>query len=177
MALTKEKKQEIIKDLEKKIEQQKAMIFVDFTGLKVKDILSLRKKIKENNNELKVAKKTLLALSFRKRGLEKIIDVKKLKGEIALIFGYQNEIAPAKISWQFSQENPNLKILGALIENKFWNSEEVITLAQLPTREELLAKLLGSLTSPISGLVNVLQAPLKACIFIIRSFGENKIGK
>ncbi|MBZ1345413.1 MAG: 50S ribosomal protein L10 [Candidatus Nealsonbacteria bacterium] len=174
MALTKTQKQKIIADLKDKIARQKAMIFVNFSGLKVKDILSLRKKIKETGNELKVAKKTLLDLSFKNKGLEKIIDVKKLKGEIALIFGYQNEIIPAKISWQFSQENPNLKILGGLIENKFWNSEEVFALAQLPTREELLTKLLGSISAPLSNFVNVLFGNLRNFVYILSQIKVTK---
>jgi len=165
MALTREQKQKIIEDLKEKIAKQKAMILVDFTGLKVKDLSNLRKKLKAADNELKIAKKTLLELSLKRASLE--IEMKKLKGEIALVFGYKEEVSPAKIVYQFSQENPNLKILGGFLENKFREAEEIIALAKLPTREELLTKLVDSISAPISNLMNVLQGNLRDLIYIL----------
>jgi len=165
MALTREQKQKIIEDLKEKIAKQKAMILVDFTGLKVKDLSNLRKKLKAADNELKIAKKTLLELSLKRASLE--IEMKKLKGEIALVFGYKEEVSPAKIVYQFSQENPNLKILGGFLENKYREAEEIIALAKLPTREELLTKLVDSISAPISNLMNVLQGNLRDLIYIL----------
>ena len=163
MALTKEQKQKIVEDLKEKIARQKAMIFVDFTGLKVKDLSNLRKKLKAANSELKVTKKTLLDLVFKKARLA--IEAKKIKGEIALIFGYNDGLSLAKMIYQFSETNPNLKILGGFFEKKFQEAEEIITLAQLPTREELLAKLVGTIFAPVSNLVNVLQGNIKGLIY------------
>ena len=165
MALTKEQKQRILEQLKEKIVRQKAMIFVDFTGLKVKDLSSLRKKLKVVNSEFKVAKKTLLGLVFKKTGLE--IETKKMKGEVALILGYNDGLSLAKMIYQFSEANPNLKILGGFFEKKFQEAEEVITLAQLPAREELLAKLVGTIFAPVSNLVNVLQGNIKGLIYAL----------
>lgn len=171
MALTKEQKRKIIEALKEKIAKQKAMVFVDFTGLKVKDLSNLRKKLKgltkggASNNEIKVAKKTLLNLALKKTLFE--VELKKLQGEIAVVFGYKDELLPAKIVYQFSQENPNLKILGGFFENKFREAEEIIKLAQLPTKGELLERLLGSISAPISNLINVLQGNLRNLIYII----------
>lgn len=165
MALTKAKKQKIIEELKEKIAKQKIMIFVDFTALKAKDLFHLRKKLKETGNEIKVAKKTLMGVAFKEAKLE--IDPKKLPGQIALVLGYQEEISPAKIVWQFSQENPNLKILGGFFEKRFWETEEIIALAKLPSREELLAKLVGSFSAPILNFVNVLKANIKGLIYIL----------
>ena len=165
MALTKAQKQKIIEDLKEKIAKQRAMIFVDFTGLKVKDLSNLRKKLKAADNELKIAKKTLLLLALKEKKLE--MAAEELKGEIAIVFGYKDELSPAKIVYQFSQENPNLKILGGFLENKFREAEEIIALAQLPSREELLAKLVGSISAPISNFVNVLQGNIKGLIYAL----------
>jgi len=165
MALTREQKRKIIEDLKEKIAKQKAMIFVDFAGLKVKDLSSLRKRIKAAGNELKIAKKTLLGLIFKKAGIE--IETKKLKGEIAVVFGYSDEISPAKIIWQFSQGNPNLKILGGFFEKKFREAQDIVSLAQLPSKEELLAKLVGSISAPISNFINVLQGNIKGLIAVL----------
>jgi len=175
MPLTKAQKQKILDELKEKIAKQKVMIFADFTGLKVKDLSNLRKKIKAADGEIKVAKKTLLGLAAKSAGLE--FEAKKIKGEIALVFGYKDEISLAKIIYQFASANPNLKILGGFLENQFREAQDFITLAQLPTKEELLARLARGVSAPISNFINVLQAPLEACIFIIRSLGENKIGK
>jgi len=165
MAQTKEQKQKILNDLEEKIAKQKAMVFVDFTGLKVKDIMDLRKKLKATDNELKVAKKTLMKIAFEKAKLE--AEIKKFPGEIALVFSYKDLIAPAKIVWQFSQENPSLKILGGFLENKFKEAEEIIMLAQLPTKEELLAKLVGGISAPIYNFVKALQYNLKGLVYLL----------
>ncbi len=165
MALTKKQKQKILIDLEEKIAKQKAMIFVDFSGLKVKDLYNLRKKLKEVGNELKVTKKTLIEIAFKKTKIE--FDRKNLSGQAALVFGYKDEILPAKIVYQFSFDHSNLKILGGFIENKFRSTEEIIALAQLPSKEELLAKLVGSIKAPISNLVNVLQGNIKGLIFVL----------
>ena len=139
MALTKVQKQKVVEDLKEKIEKQKSMAFFDFTGLKVKDLSALRKRMKRENSVIKVAKKTLLGLALKKAGLE--ISIEDLKGEIAVAFGFKDEISPAKICYQFSQENPNLKILGGFFGEKLRDAEEIIALAQIPSQEELLSKI------------------------------------
>lgn len=165
MALTKEKKEKIIEEIKEKFIKQKIMIFADFTGLKVKDLSDLRKKLKREGNEIKVAKKTLFGLVLKNAGLE--VDFKKMKGEIAAIFGYKNEISPAKMAYQFGLANANLKILGGILERNFVGAEKINELAQLPTEEELLARLVGSIAAPISNFVNVLQGNIKGLINVL----------
>ncbi len=170
MPLTKEQKQKITEDLKEKIKEQKTMIFVDFTGLKVKDLSNLRKKLKTIDGGLKVAKKTLLGLALKGYHPSAVQEVKRLKGEVAIIFGFKDELSLAKIIYQFSQENPNLKILGGFIESKkreFLNAEDIIEIAQLPAREELLARLVGSISAPVSNFVNVLRGNLKGLIYAL----------
>ena len=131
----------------------------------MKDLSNLRKKLRLADNELKVAKKTLLGTTFKEAKLK--VEVKELPGEIAVVFGFKDALSLAKIIYQFSQENPNLKILGGFFEKKFQEAEEIITLAQLPTREELLAGLVGTIFAPVSNLVKVLQGNIKGLIYIL----------
>jgi large subunit ribosomal protein L10 len=181
MPQTKQQKQEVLEALDKKIEKQKTIILFDFTGLNVKDFSNLRKKIKAAGDELKVVKKTLMSLAFRKAKMT--LETKKISGEIALVFGYHDELAPAKTVYEFSKDNQNIKILGGFLENKnladgknlesrsarfkFLEAEEIITLAQLPSREELLGKFVGSLGRPMSGFLNVLQGNIKGLLQVL----------
>ena len=166
MALTKEQKQNILEDLEEKINRQKALIFVDFTGVKVKNLSELRKELKSNDSEIKVAKKTLMNIALKKQGIE--IEPDKLKGEIGLTFGYEDGLFLAKTIYQFSLKNENLKILGGYFEKKFLDVEQIIELAKLPSKEELLARFVGSISSPISNFVNVLQGNIKGLIYTLK---------
>ncbi|XOA42968.1 MAG: 50S ribosomal protein L10 [Candidatus Nealsonbacteria bacterium] len=165
MAKTKEQKKKVFEELKENIARQKTVIFIDFTGLKVKDMFDLRKNLKKADSQLKVAKKTLIQLAFKESGLK--TDVKKIKGEIALVFGYKDEISPAKAIYQFSKENPNLKILGGFFENKFREAEDFITLAQIPSKEELLARLAGSLSAPVTNFVRALEYNLKGLVYVL----------
>ena len=165
MPLTKIQKQKIIEDLKKKVEKQKIIIFVDFTGLKVKELSLLRKKLKTAEGELKVVKKTLMKIALGEAKLN--FDLKKLLGEIALVFGYRDIVLPAKTVWQFSEDYPNLKILSGILENNLIEAEKIIELAKLPAREELLAKLIWCLNSSLSNFVNVLQGNIKGLINVL----------
>ena len=141
------------------------MVFVAIDGLKTTELFDLRKELKQDNCLLTVAKKTLLSIAFKQSKME--FDAKELKGELALVFGFGDEIMPAKIAYQFSKKNKNLKILGGFFENKIKTAEEMITLARIPSREELLAKIVGSIKAPISGFVNVLQGNIKGLIYVL----------
>jgi len=166
MAKTKEEKKKILKDLKEKIEKQKIMIFVDFTGVKSKDLFLLRRKLKELGNEMKVAKKTLINLALKEKNLN-VIDVRKILGEIAVIFGMKDEISGAKTVYEFSKENKNLKILGGILEKNFIGPERIEELAKLPTKEELLAKLVSELSVPISNFVYVLRSIPQSLVFVL----------
>lgn len=169
MALTKVQKQKILDDLKEKIQKQKIIIFVDFTGLNVKDLFNLRKKLKTIDSQIKVAKKTLAEIAFKELEGEAIksFDVKNLKGQIAFIFGFKDEISPTKIVWLTSQESPNLKILGGFLENQFIEAEKVIELAKLSGKEELFGRLVGSVSAPISNFIYILQANIKGLIYAL----------
>lgn len=167
MALTKEQKKKIVDDLKDKIKKQKVMILVSFTGLKVKDFFELKKKLKSVNSQIKVIKKTLLNLVLKEFSPDFSQELAKFKTQIAMVFGFGDEISPAKVLHQFAFGNQNLKILGGYFEKKLRESEEMITLAQLPTRDELLARFVGNLSAPVSNFVNILEANLKGLVFVL----------
>jgi len=167
MALTKAQKQKVLDNLKDKIAKQKAMIFISIAGLKVKDVSDLRKKMKEIGGNLQVAKKTLIEKALKEKKLD--FDKNKYKEEIGLVFGFEDEIMPAKTVYQSGLINDKLKILGGFIEGAFKEKEDIIALAQLPTRPELLAKLVGTIFAPVSNFVYSLKYNLKGLVYILSS--------
>jgi large subunit ribosomal protein L10 len=165
MESKREKKKKIVESLKEKISKQKLMVFFDFSGIKTKDLFELRKELKKSESELKITKKSLAQIAFKNSGFE--IDLKKIKAQLALVFGFGDEILPAKIIYQFSQKNPNLKILGGIFQKEIVSPEKIFDLAKLPTREELLRKLLNSISAPISNFVFVLRGNIKNFIYLI----------
>jgi len=165
---SKEKKQKIINDLADKLARQKAVIFSDYTGLKVNQVQKLRRQLREKQIDYQVSKKTLIDLALKKAGLDKI-RAKELPGQLVLVFGYQDEISPAKILYNFSKENEALKILAGLVNGEYLTEEAIISLAKLPSREELLAKLIGSISAPLFGLINAFQGNLRKLTNLLRN--------
>lgn len=174
MALTKEKKQKSLKDLKEKISKQKSVIFADFSKVNSKDLFSLRKKLKEAGCALKVGKKTLIRIAFGQSNISFWNKMKSsMPGQLALVFGIEDEIAPARISNQFSKTNENFKILGGIFENRFIEKEKVLALANLPSREELLRKIVGSIASPLSGFITVLQGNIKGLVVVLSKIKQS----
>ena len=164
--ITKEQKKETIKDLVDKLSRQKSVIFSDYTGLGFNQFQVLRYQLREQGIDCQVAKKTLIDLALEKAGFD--IKIKELPGRVVLAFGYQDEVLPAKILYNFSKENEALKILTGLVQGEYLENEAIISLAKLPSRQELLARLVGSFSSPLSGLINALQGNMRKLIFIIK---------
>lgn len=173
MAKTKQQKKQTVTDLTDKLDRIKSVIFADFTGLKVNEAQELRDKCKEQGIDVLVTKKTLL-----KKGLEKVgikdIDPKQFEGQVAVFFGYEDEVAPAKSVFDFSKKHEALKITGGIMENKFIDLSMVQNLAKLPSKQELLAKAVRSISAPISGFVNVLAGNLRGLVNVINAIKDNK---
>jgi len=158
MALNKEQKTKQIESVKEKVAQQKSVIFIDFAKVPSKDMFSLRKTLKEQGCNLKIAKKTLVRVAFGQSGVSFWNKIKAVvPGQLALVFGIEDEIAPARISYQFGKTNENFKILGGIFEKRFIDKTKVLELASIPPRNELLGRLVGSIYSPVSSFVRVLN--------------------
>ena len=158
MALTKEKKTKALASLKEKIAKQKSVVFADFSKVNSKDLFSLRKKLKEAGCELKVGKKTLIRIAFGQSNISFWNKIKSVvPGQLALVFGMEDEITPSRISQQFTKTNENFKILGGIFEGRFIDREKVLVLAAIPSRNELLSRMVGSLASSMVGLVTVIE--------------------
>ena len=174
MAKNKEQKQEIVRTLKKQIEKSKSIVFASFDGLEVKENEILRKELKKENSEYVVAKKTLMNLAFEDAKIDNL-NVRDFEGRVAAIFGYEDEVAPAKIVGEFQKTHEdNIDFLGGILENKYLSKEEVTALSKLPSKQELYAKIVGSLNAPISGFVNVLAGNLRGLVTVLKAIEEKK---
>jgi large subunit ribosomal protein L10 len=174
MAKTREQKRDILNGLLNKIEKSKSVVFAKFGALQVKENEELRQKLQEENSEYVVAKKTLLGLAFEKQKIEGL-NPRDFEGRIATIFGYEDEVAPAKILEEFRKNNGDkIDFVAGILENKLLSTEEVTALAKLPSKQELYAKIVGSMNAPVSGFVNVLAGNLRGLMNVLKAIEEKK---
>jgi large subunit ribosomal protein L10 len=174
MPKSKIQKQEIVRSLEQKIGQSKSIVFAGFNALGVKDNEELRHKLRQENGEYYVAKKTLLKLAFKDKGIDSL-DVKGFDGKLATIFSYGDEVSPAKTLDKFRKgKEDKVFFLGGILENRFISQKEVENLAKLPSKTELYAKMVGSLNAPISGFVNALAGNLRNLVYVLKAIESKK---
>lgn len=169
---TKEQKKAVVQDLAEKIANSKSVVFSDFKGLSVKDMTSLRKELRGEGVDLKVVKKTLISIALKDAGI--ILDAKVMEGQIAVAVSSQDEVVAAKILAKAAKVNDNLKIVSGILGKNILSKEEVISLSKLPSKEELLAKFVGSINAPVSGFVNVLAGNLRGLVNVLKAIGEAK---
>lgn len=170
MLLTKEKKKELIKELEAKLENAKTVVLADYRGLKVSQIQTLRDKMFEAKIDLKVVKNKLFGIALKERNIT--VDEEILNKPLLVAFDSRDEVAPCKMLNEFTKENQSLKILGGVVNNKFATLSEIKILANLPSREEMYAKVVGSCAAPIRGFVNVLAGNLRGLVSVLNQYKE-----
>ena len=147
----------------------KSAVFFNYFGLPVKEINLLRNDCRKENIGYKVAKKTLLKKVLAEKGYDA-----DLSGEVAVLFGRQDEVAPAKVIAAFAKTHDKAKIVGGVLEGQFITADKVKALSRLPSKQELLAKVVGSIASPLSGFVNVLQGNLRCLVYTLNAIKEKK---
>jgi len=173
MPKSKMQKGDILASLEDKMKKIKTAVFVNFSGIKVKDIEKLRLECKKAGIDYAVAKKTLLKKALKETGYSEIADL-NLSGEVGALFNYGDEVAAAKIVSSFAKDFNNLKVLGGILDGAFADEAKITALAKLPSRPELLAKAIGSLNAPLSGLVGVLGGNIRNLLYALNGIKDKK---
>lgn len=164
---------EIIRE---KVSNASAIYFTDFVGLSVQETNALRSEFHKADIEYRVLKNTLVNIAVKEQGYEGLESV--LKGPTALAFGHEDPTAPARVIKEFlkkegkAKEKPAVK--GLVFEGRVMDASYYVKLANLPNKEELLAKLLGGLQSPMQNTLSVLQAPMRNLVGVLTSLKETK---
>lgn len=157
---TRNQKVQDLAKLKEKAPSADITVFTSFArngepGLTVAQMSELKKLLREINSEYAVAKKTLIDLTLKKMGVE--ADVFGMDGSLGLVFGSGDAYAVSKRVYEFSKKNPALKFFGAVYEGGFITQDAFFEMAKMPSRDMLIARLLGMLNYPLTGLAMVLK--------------------
>ncbi len=171
--LTKAQKIELVKELTEKIKASKSSVFADFKGLKVKDTTELKKSLRAEGVHYVVVRKTLLDIALKNAGIEGV-SIKGMEGQVAIAISNADEVSAAKIIDTFAKTNENIKMLGGVLGTQILSAAEVKALAKIPSKEQLLGQLVGTLNAPISGFVNVLAGNLRGLVQVLNAVKEQK---
>ena len=149
------KKQAQVEELAKELKEAKLVLLTDYRGITVTDVTKLRSELRSANAEYRVIKNNIVKRALDANGEKELDSV--LEGPVALITSKEDYLAPAKVIYNFTKGHDFYKIKGGVVEGKVMTAEEIITLAKLPSRQELLAKLAGSLLGNITKLAVLLD--------------------
>ena len=148
-------KEELVKNLAADLKESTLVLLVDYRGISVEAATKLRNDVREANGEYRVIKNNIIKRALNANGENGLDEI--LEGPTAVITSKEDYLAPAKAIYNFSKSNDFYKIKGGIIEGKVMTAEEIITLAKLPSRQELLAKLAGALLGNITKLAVALD--------------------
>ncbi len=156
-----EAKQSIVLDIAEKLEKATSCVVVDYKGLTVEEVSELRGKFREAGIDYKVYKNTMVRRAAEKAGNMEMFDDVNLVGSNGFAISYDDAVAPAKIANDFAKDHSNLELKMGYVEGAFYDAEKLIELSKIPSREALIAKLLGSLKAPVSNFAYMLDAVAK----------------
>lgn len=173
MAISREQKEAQVVSIKEELAKSKMTVLTAYSGLSVKDSQELRKQIQDEGGSFRVVKNAMLkrAVSESFEG----VDLSDLEGPVAVVFGYEDEVAPAKLVANYAKKHESLTPIGAIsAEAERLDSDQVKTLASLPSREQLRGQLVGTIAAPLSGFVNVLQGNLRGLVTVLDGAAKAK---
>ena len=168
-------KKQVVEEIKEKVNKAQTVVVVDYRGLNVEEITELRKKYREAGVEYKVYKNTMMRFAFKDTGFEEFNQF--LTGPNAVAFGYDDPVQAAKISHEFAKDHEKFEVKAGIVDGKIIDLEEIKELASLPSREVLIAKVLGGFNAPITGFVNVLQGNIRNLVYALNAIKEKQEGQ
>ncbi len=165
MALTKVKKHEVVSEVSSLLDASRMTVIAKYAGTPVKAMQSLRKQSRENGTQVKIVKNRLVIKALESSDKFKDIDKSALNGMLLYAFNAEDEVAPAQALANFAKTQPTLEFVGAInSEGKFLDADEVKALATLPSKNELIAGLFATLSSPLNDTLSGLSGNLHALL-------------
>ncbi len=170
-----EQKKAVVEEIKNKLSQAQSVVFVDYRGFTVAEDTELRNEFRKTGTEYKVLKNSMIELAAKEMGIEGLDD--HLKGPTAVAFGMTDPGAPAHILLDFTKKAKKGTIKCALVSGEILDQAGVQALSELPPKEVLIAKMMGSLNAPITNFVGVLSATLRSLVYAIEAVRKQKAGE
>ncbi len=165
-------KREVVEGISGKMKAAKAMVFADYRGLTVEQDTELRSALRKAGVEYKVVKNTLARFAAKENGLDGLDTY--FNGPTAMASSDSDPVAPAKILSEYAKKYDKLELKAGVVEGRIIDVNGIKSLAELPSREVLIARVLGGLNAPISGFVNVLNGNIRGLVVALNAIAEQK---
>ena len=172
MAKSRDQKEAIVAQLVDDLQRAKSVVAVDYQGLGVAKLNELRSSLRASGAQMHVVKNKLVVRALQTAQLDK--DTSAAKGPTAYLFGFEDEVAPAKIAFQFGKKHKALTLKSGWLGKTALVASDVKALAQLPSKDELIAKTVGTMKAPLSGFVNVLSGNVRGLVVALAAIRDQK---
>lgn len=172
MPKTRQQKEDILVSLQDRLERAQSVVFVSTVGVKVGEIEEIREALFPHGLQLQVAKNSLLRRALAEQKVA--VPAELLDQPLALVYAYDDIIAGPKLLLPFSKDIEALQILGGIVEGSFITPAQVTAYAKLPSRDELLGRLVGTLQAPLAGMVNVLAGNLRGLVTVLAAIRDTQ---
>ena len=165
MAISKDKKQQLVADLNEILSDAKMTVFAKYQGLSVSELQELRHLARENNVKIKVVKNRLVRVAMGEIAVYKDTDTSALEGQLLYAISNDDEVAPAQVLAKFAKEHQALELKGAFsAEGKSLNEQAVVELSKLPSKDQLIGQVVNMLTGTVNDVTNALSGNLHALL-------------
>lgn len=172
MAITKERKEELVAQYTDLIRRSQALILTEYRGLTMPNLNQLRDRLRQVGGEYHIAKNTLLQIALERAGYPVAADL--FAGPTAVGFSFEDPAATAKALLDLRRDLDRLVVKGGLMKDAVLSADQVQALAELPPRDIVLAQVLGSIQGPLAALVGILNAPLRELVYILQQRGAQE---
>jgi large subunit ribosomal protein L10 len=173
MALTKDKKQEVVAEIGSLLDSSKLTVLAKYQGTSVQAMQTLRREARVGGTTVKVVKNRLVKKALEQNSQLKDVDMGSLEGMLLYAFNSDDEAAPAQSLANFAKDNPTLEFVGAITaEGELMSAADVTALAALPSKEQLRGMLVGTLAAPLSGFVGVMTGNVRGILNVLNARAE-----
>ncbi|KKQ66061.1 MAG: 50S ribosomal protein L10 [Candidatus Daviesbacteria bacterium GW2011_GWA2_38_24] len=175
MPKTREQKEHSVQELTDKLAKSKSVVFTNYKGLTMGQLSGLRKSLKDLQAQLEITKNNLLKIALDSNKID-VVDQKTLEGPTATLFSFDDEITPIKALTKAFKDYGIGEVKGGLLGTEFIGAGKVQQLATLPSKDQLRGQVVGTLGSPLYGIVGVLQANLRNLVYVVDQIRKQKGG-
>jgi large subunit ribosomal protein L10 len=165
-------KEAVVKELTEKFNSSKSLVITDYLGLNVAEMTELRKQLREAGVDFKVVKNTLATIAANDVEMNNMTEF--FSGPTAIAFGEEDAVSPAKILVEFAKDHEVIEIKAGILNGELISKEKVESLAEIPSREVLLAQAFAGMKAPLTGLVNVLQGNIRGLVQVLGQIRDQK---